>query len=567
MTQLLVFGIAILLFALIIMLFSHSQSLQRFAVLEFLLVFAVTAVAFFSLAKAREFMETQYFSLFGVYISEAQSYAGGLEQIVADDSDAVWQKEGDDLQNLLEQSLPVTTVEGEESRYLTAAIYERLAEGQYSERVFRQTKEGYLSEKEGMAYIEKLADKAIQSKVAVCEETPQRTGVLVYTDGNSVAPKYILLTEVSLAPLKVSIADMQKEYLIYGAAFLLAATLFLAAVIFLQGRQMRSLVNVAARVAEGKEDWDSLKDSADSLWIESNEMRRLKNSLGQISTDVARMNYIKYKVLQSYYRFAPKQIEQILGKYSILEVEPGDKVNITGTLAFVAYPGNKGMGEQEYLRRMSKEYKRLGEKQKEYEGILLSDNSDLTTMQLLFQEETKKALSFGQEMAMPEEDEIREQAFVLLHRTAFVYGVAGSEEQAFTYVLSKEMKMLERYVDKFRSVGIRMTVTDAVYELVEKETTGRYIGYLEEDGYTFKLYEILDAYPAKERQRRLDTRDKFQKALNLFYQGDYYLGRNLFTEVLKECPDDEVAKWYLFLCEKCLNADYGKEVSCALFSE
>ena len=168
---------------------------------------------------------------------------------------------------------------------------------------------------------------------------------------------------------------------------------------------------------------------------------------------------------------------------------------------------------------------------------------------------------------MPEEDEIREQAFVLLHRTAFVYGVAGSEEQAFTYVLSKEMKMLERYVDKFRSVGIRMTVTDAVYELVEKETTGRYIGYLEEDGYTFKLYEILDAYPAKERQRRLDTRDKFQKALNLFYQGDYYLGRNLFTEVLKECPDDEVAKWYLFLCEKCLNADYGKEVSCALFSE
>ena len=408
MTQLLVFGIAILLFALIIMLFSHSQSLQRFAVLEFLLVFAVTAVAFFSLAKAREFMETQYFSLFGVYISEAQSYAGGLEQIAADDSDAVWQKEGDDLQNLLEQSLPVTTVEGEESRYLTAAIYERLAEGQYSERVFRQTKEGYLSEKEGMAYIEKLADKAIQSKVAVCEETPQRTGVLVYTDGNSVAPKYILLTEVSLAPLKVSIADMQKEYLIYGTAFLLAATLFLAAVIFLQGRQMRSLVNVAARVAEGKEDWDSLKDSADSLWIESNEMRRLKNSLGQISTDVARMNYIKYKVLQSYYRFAPKQIEQILGKYSILEVEPGDKVNITGTLAFVAYPGNKGMGEQEYLRRMSKEYKRLGEKQKEYEGILLSDNSDLTTMQLLFQEETKKALSFGQEMAMPEEDEIRE---------------------------------------------------------------------------------------------------------------------------------------------------------------
>ena len=79
-----------------------------------------------------------------------------------------------------------------------------------------------------------------------------------------------------------------------------------------------------------------------------------------------------------------------------------------------------------------------------------------------------------------------------------------------------------------------MAVTDAVYELIEKETTGRYIGYLESDGLTFKIYEILDAYPAGERQKRIDAKDKFEQALNLFYQEDYYLGRNLFTEVLKE---------------------------------
>ena len=330
---------------------------------------------------------------------------------------------------------------------------------------------------------------------------------------------------------------------------------------------MHSLVRVAARVAEGKEDWDSLKDSTGGFWLESNEMRRLKNSLGQISTDVARMNYMKYKVLQNYYRFAPKHIEQILSKTSIMEVEPGDKARVTGTLAFVSYPENSGVNEEAYLRRVSREYQYLGEKQKEYEGILLSDNSDLTTMQLLFQKETRKALNFGVEMSMSQEDNSRGQAFVLLHHTSFLYGVVGDEEQAFTYLLSNEMKMLERYVEKLRSMGIRMAVTDAVYELVEKETTGRYIGYLEEGNCRFRLYEILDAYPAKERQRRLDSREKFQKALELFYQGDYYLGRNAFTEVLKESPNDEVAKWYLFLCEKCLNMAQGKKVSCALFSE
>lgn len=567
MIQLLIFGSVILLFILAVMLFSHSQSLQRFAVMEFLLVTAVAAAAYIGCAKAKGFMTAQYLSLFGVYVSSAQDYAGELELLTSPDSSAVWQAEGDELQKLLEQSLPVTTVDGEQSRYLTAAVYERLSGGEYAARVLRQTKEECLSEEECRYYIEQLANTAIQSKSVVSKETKQNTGVLVYADRRSVAPKYILLTEVSLAPVQADIANMQKEFFVYGAVFLLIASLLLALVIFLQGRQMRSLVNMAARVAEGKEDWDSLKDSTDGFWIESNEMRRLKNSLGQISTDVARMNYIKYKVLQNYYRFAPKQIEQILGKYSILEVEPGDKVHVTGTLAFVAYPENKGLGEDQYLRRMDREYRRLGEKQKEYEGILLSDNSDLTTLQLLFREETRKALYFGLEIAAPQEGEVREPAFVLLHRTAFMYGVIGNDEQAFTYMLSREMKMLEKYVEKFRSMGIRMAVTDAVYELVEKETTGRYIGYLEEGGCTFKLYEILDAYPAKERQRRLDTKDKFRKALNLFYQGDYYLGRNLFTEVLKECPDDEVAKWYLFLCEKCLNTDYGRKVSCALFSE
>ncbi len=568
MTQLLIVGIAIILLALVIMIFSHSLSLQRFAVMEFLLILAVSAVAVMGLSKAQNFMKEQYFGLFGIYINDAREYARDIENnTMTESSNTVWQKTGDDLQALLERSLPVTIVEETEVRYLTAAVYERISEGSYSARVYRQNREGYMTEKECLTYVEKLADKAIRLGTALYEETENGTGVLVYTGGGIVSPQYVFLTEIPLEPLRVALAQMQKEYIVYGGIFVLIGTIFLAAVIFLQGRQLRGLVTIAAHVAEGKEDWDSLQDSVDSFWIESNEIRGLKNSLSQIATDVARMNYMKYRVLQSYYRFAPKQIEKILGRQSILEVEANDRVRITGTLAFVAYPEDETLGELEYLRKMSREYEELGEKQKEYGGILLSDNSDLTTLQILFQEETRKALHFGIDIAMRQEGNRNEQFFVLLHRTEFVYGVAGNEEQAFTYLLSKEMKRLERYVERFRGAGIRMAVTDAVYELIAKETSGRYIGYLEEDGYTFKLYEILDACPAKERQRRLDTKEKFERALNLFYQGDYYLGRNLFTEVLKECPDDELAKGYLFLCEKCLNTDCGKDISCALFSD
>lgn len=556
----------IIVFILGAMLLSRSQEMQRFAVMEFVLVLAVSSVSGACVTKARTAMEEQYFSLFNVYINEVRLYAQDMESDTVSNSLAAWQEVGDDLQVLLEQSLPVTVVDGEEFSYLTSAVYEKDEKDAYVLRSFRQLKNGCLSEKLCGKYVKELAQEAMDYGTVCWSKASKNTAVLVYTGSGVISPRYVLLTEIPTEPLHFSVTKMQQDVMVCGAVVLLIGTLLLGGIVFAQGRQLRNLTKRVVRVAEGKEDWDVLQSAETGFWIESNEMRVLKNSLGQISADVARMNYMRYKVLQSYYRFAPKQIERILGKQSILEVEANDRIHVTGTIAFVSCSEEKKMGEQEYLAKMSREQEALSERQKEYGGIRISDNSDLTTMQILFQEEPRKALQFGVDV-LTKQEERRGQSFVMLHQTSFVYGVAGNEEQAFTYVLSKEMKMLEKYVERFRAAGIRMAVTDAVYEMIEKETNGRYIGYIEEEDCTFKVYEILDACPAKERQRRMETSAKFEKALNLFYQGDYYLGRNLFTEVLKVCPGDEVTKWYLFLCEKCLNTEYGKEISCALFSD
>lgn len=561
-----VIGILIFL-VLITMLLSNSHTLQRFALLEMLLITAVGLSTFFSLSRAQEFMKEQYVSMFCLYIDEARMLAGQMENEKVEDSDAIWQKRGDDLQRILDYSLPVSEIEGERLCYLTAAIYERNAGGGYLEKTFRQTK-SRMTNTDILNCVTKTGEKAIRLGSVMWEETTGNSVVLVYAAEGVLSPAYLLVTEIPLEPLLVKFDGMLEEYVRYAIIFLAAATLLLIIVVSLQGRQLRRLVKRVVRAAEGKEDWESLKDNHDSFWIESNEIRKLKNGLSQIAADVARLNYKNYRVLQSYYRFAPKQIENIFGKQSIFEVETNDRIYLEGTLAFVTYTLNKTVSEQDYIRRMSLECEILGEKQKEYEGFMLSESCDLTTMQLLFRDDPLKALLFGIDVAMRQQ--MREQGghgFVLLHHTDFLYGIAGNAEQAFTYVMSKEMKILERYVERFKSIGIRMAVTDSVYEIVGKETTGRYIGYLEGEGCTFKLYEILDAYPAKERQKRINTMERFEKALNLFYQEDYYLGRSLFTEVLKECPDDEVAKWYLFLCEKCLDSERKEDISCALFSD
>lgn len=564
MIQLLFAGIVIILIALLIMLFSRSQSLQRFAILELLLIVIVTLTVFLGVTQVQEFAMEQYFAQKTHALGAVRDYVRDMETGSLEDSEFIWQGIGDDIEALLSQTLVVA--EGEEYSYEALAICERTEQDTYSIKVFRQTESELLSQEESLNYIQTYADEAIRLGEVVCERTEHGTGVMIYAGSGVVSPKYVYLTEISLAPLENFVEQIQRKCILYGGGFVLIGTLLLGMIIALQARQLKRLTRQVVRAAEGKDDWSFLEKKS-GMWLESNEIRSLKNSFRQIVSDMARSNYMQYRILQAYFRFAPKQIEKIFGKGSILEVDVNDKVHLTGTLAFVACPEHKGMGEQEYLNNRNLEYEEVGEKQREYGGIFLSGNSDLTSLQLLFREETRKALHFGIDMAMSRDKRQQEQFFVLLHRTAFVYGIAGNEEQAFLFLLSKEMKMLEKYVERFRSAGIRMAVTDSVYELIEKETTGRYIGYLESDGLTFKIYEILDAYPSVERQNRMNTKDKFEQALNLFYQEDYYLGRNLFTEVLKECPDDEVAKWYLFLCEKCLNTEYGKSISGALFSD
>ena len=421
-----VIGILIFL-VLVTMLLSNSHTLQRFALLEMLLIAAVGLSTFFSLTRAQECMKEQYVSMFCLYIDDARAFAGQMENEKVDNSDTIWQKRGDELQRILDYSLPVSEIEGERLCYLTAAIYERNAGGGYLEKTFRQTK-SRMTNMDILNCVTETGENAIRLGSVMWEETTGNSAVLIYAAEGVLSPAYLLVTEIPLEPLLVKFDGMFEEYVRYAIIFLAAATLLLIIVVSLQGRQLRRLVKRVVRAAEGKEDWESLKDNHDSFWIESNEMRKLKNGLSQIAADVARLNYKNYRVLQSYYRFAPKQIENIFGKQSIFEVETNDRIDLEGTLAFVTYTLNKAVGEQEYIRRMSRECEILGEKQKEYGGFMLSDSCDLTTMQLLFREDPRKALLFGIDVAMRQQmGEQGGHGFILLHHTDFLYGIAGND--------------------------------------------------------------------------------------------------------------------------------------------
>lgn len=224
--------------------------------------------------------------------------------------------------------------------------------------------------------------------------------------------------------------------------------------------------------------------------------------------------------------------------------------------------------QKETIACLNENYRMVSEARESAKGIFLCGNADLSEICSIFLGDTKKAIQFGIDVVTGSENiRSREQTFVLLHHANLIYGAAGDGKQASTYILSNDMRILNSYTEQLRSLGVRMAVTDSVHELIDETTASRYIGFVERGRHTFKLYEILDAYPAKERQSRLDTRTKFQDALNLFYQDDFYLARSMFTEVLKENPTDEVTRWYVFICERCLEDGSGSIASYGLFAD
>ena len=119
----------------------------------------------------------------------------------------------------------------------------------------------------------------------------------------------------------------------------------------------------------------------------------------------------------------------------------------------------------------------------------------------------------------------------------------------------------------FKFSGAKVIITEDIKESLKdwSQLSTRYIGYslVNNKGKNISMYEVLDCCEINERQQKESTLEIFQKALDLFYKKEFYLARNEFSNVVRESPLDNIARWYLFLSDKYCNqeiTDYKLEL-------
>lgn len=550
--------IILLIIMVVLMLGGRSMALQRLAAMELIVSVVLLAGYGYAYHASVGSMEKQYMLYTAKFFEQSNELITELDD--KDFADASGQEELTQwMEAVMQESLPAGT---DDAHYLNVGIYMKTTDG-YN-RIFHMGEQTDFDENaEYQKAVYPLMSQAMRNHSNAQVVVNHEYGVLIWADVDAAISKNVMCIQIPVSNLADQTADIRNHFLKIGWIIWGLATLLIAGVLLLQNREWKSMVRVMTAISAGKEDWQKPR-------IRSSEMQIMWNSLSELVKNTAKSNYEKYRTLRAYYRFAPKQVERILERASVAEVATGDYVNVNGIVALAQTEDASAESQLEFMQALNRKYTVLNRHREEQQGILISGDSDLQAMKFLFLDETSQAAAFGIN-AIREMDSMggvnQGKLMIFAHRSEYLYGIAGDEEQALTFLASKEWKLLEHYPKRLLAAGVRMVVTDSLMEAMPRDVKCRYLGYVGTEQMAFKLYEVLDACPELERRRKLKADEKFQQGIRLFYKDDYYLARNAFSDALKECPEDRLIKWYLFICEHHLNHPEMEDTSYALFHD
>lgn len=344
--------------------------------------------------------------------------------------------------------------------------------------------------------------------------------------------------------------------LMFGWGAFTAGTVILCALLCIEGKQIRRLVEAFKASAQG----EFVKEKR-PLHL-NKEMEMLWNGLDDYAKGVGRIQYRQSSQQKLYARFIPKALQVLSPGWMPERLHAGEYISNCGIVGCITVDGDEVWTKEKQTTVMNRTVDVLFRVQEKEQVVFVPQSGDLKKMWGIF-------LS-GEENAVHTSIRLLgdiENMSILVHKSPYTYGISGNESQVTPYFSVEAGSELMYYTEKLRKLHIKAAITEKMAGDFENTISMRCIGYIVISGVNRNLYEVLEAYPASQRYAMEMQTGKFTRALELYYGSDFYLARNIFAEILRECPQDEVAKWYLFACEKRLGNAKAAEAGYGLFME
>lgn len=306
--------------------------------------------------------------------------------------------------------------------------------------------------------------------------------------------------------------------------------------------------------------------SIESRKAPDDEFGRMWTALERMCRNLQMQKYKHVEITDYLYQYAPRNFERLFDKTDLHDIEIGETRQLPVTLGMISIIDKEtlltGRIQKQYMQYINGLMDILFSQRDSDQAIFLQDGNNMENVKVVFKGEDESvsvavrySIECMEALLRRTEEQYDTAPFILLHTAAVSCGLAGGSRQVYPYVTSLEIETLARFVGRFRNSGTRIVVTENTWNQVQGQVEGRYIGHVASPDrkYVFRLYEILDACPQSQKLGRIRNRQRFENALELFYNNDLYLARSAFAEVLKECPDDGIAEWYIFACDELFN--------------
>ncbi|HQQ89249.1 MAG TPA: hypothetical protein PLU82_03375, partial [Oscillospiraceae bacterium] len=314
------------------------------------------------------------------------------------------------------------------------------------------------------------------------------------------------------------------------------------------------------QVKEGLEEFAKGNRSFRLQTSSADELSDIIRVFNMMANDIDAQLFNLQKLSDTYYKFIPQRIFNLLGKDNLSDVELGNSVEqefdvltVSLNLDGSAYTSAQ---TQELTNRF---FNIVNETCDENGGVLMTDNANLRRLRIICPAGPENAVVTALSAlawidASNAKNLVQNRLDVLfvLHRAGVYYGICGDEKRLIPTTVSEELDFITAHEDVFRELSSRLIVTSAAYDGIDTaHYYNRFIGYPAEIfAQRFGLYDFYDCCSPEVTRRINETKDAFDKAVELYHQGRYYDAKNLFAVVLRENQYDNVTRHYIFNCEK-----------------
>lgn len=347
---------------------------------------------------------------------------------------------------------------------------------------------------------------------------------------------HILINEVLIIIgfISVLLSNVDPKYAVIW--FVIFTVINVVAMLF-ENRDVMVLSSNMKRISN--ENYDIRRPLGDFY-----ETQTIWRGLNELRYQLERCKYINESSAAAAMKFLPKNICSIFSKSSIDELKSGETARVEGALMILRRTGNLS-GE---LVQAIEKY------EDDTNGMFIVGDCNISDVKMLFSSDNSNIIQRGMEFGSLV---FGQGNSALYFKDIFEFSIAGTSTRAIIDFSSNNMDEMESLSRWFGYLGLRMVITEDIKENSLIDSPVRYMGYTEFGGHRLKYYEVLNVYDESVRTRRIKNIDDFDKALNMFYENDFYLARTAFSDILKTDNTDELSRWYLFMCEKYLNESGG----------